>query len=224
MTDSARRLVPARIPRGRCSASRSASPGCCWQPGRPTGRSGCSAGALGAVLLAALVWPLRNALDRHLPKLLATILSILMLIVAPGRVPPGGVPATSTTSSTTCGDAGQGRARTSKRRAGSPMPPSASTSPIRSSASSTRRIPPAAASARPRRSPHARRRHRADDLPRRRQWPHPSQLPPADPRCRQAAPGVGGLALAYRRCMSVASTAGWRNFPSGWPRSSATGW
>jgi len=36
-----------------------------------------------AVLLAALIWPLRNILDLHLPKLLATILSILMLIVAP---------------------------------------------------------------------------------------------------------------------------------------------
>lgn len=36
-----------------------------------------------AALLASLAWPLRNALDRHLPKALATILSILTLIVAP---------------------------------------------------------------------------------------------------------------------------------------------
>jgi predicted PurR-regulated permease PerM len=39
--------------------------------------------ALVSVLLAALVWPLRNLLDRHLPKVLATILSIVALILLP---------------------------------------------------------------------------------------------------------------------------------------------
>lgn len=39
--------------------------------------------ALVAALLAALVWPLRNLLDRHLPKVLATVLSIVALILLP---------------------------------------------------------------------------------------------------------------------------------------------
>jgi predicted PurR-regulated permease PerM len=39
--------------------------------------------ALVAALLAALVWPVRNVLDRHLPKVLATILSIILLIGVP---------------------------------------------------------------------------------------------------------------------------------------------
>lgn len=42
--------------------------------------------ALVAALLAALVWPLRNLLDRHLPKVLATILSIVALVAAPAAL------------------------------------------------------------------------------------------------------------------------------------------
>lgn len=42
--------------------------------------------ALVAVLLAALVWPLRNLLDRHLPKAVATILSIVALILLPATL------------------------------------------------------------------------------------------------------------------------------------------
>jgi predicted PurR-regulated permease PerM len=42
--------------------------------------------ALVAVLLAALVWPLRNLLDLHLPKVLATILSIVALILLPATL------------------------------------------------------------------------------------------------------------------------------------------
>jgi predicted PurR-regulated permease PerM len=42
--------------------------------------------ALVAVLLAALVWPLRNLLDLYLPKVLATILSIVALILLPATL------------------------------------------------------------------------------------------------------------------------------------------
>jgi predicted PurR-regulated permease PerM len=42
--------------------------------------------ALVAVLLAALVWPLRNLLDQRVPKLLATILSIVALILLPATL------------------------------------------------------------------------------------------------------------------------------------------
>lgn len=39
--------------------------------------------ALVAAILAALLWPVRAWLDRHLPKALATLISVLLLIVAP---------------------------------------------------------------------------------------------------------------------------------------------
>jgi len=42
--------------------------------------------ALVSVLLAALVWPLRNLLDHHVPKLLATILSIVALVLLPATL------------------------------------------------------------------------------------------------------------------------------------------
>jgi predicted PurR-regulated permease PerM len=42
--------------------------------------------ALVSVLLAALVWPLRNLLDRRVPMVLATILSIVSLILLPATL------------------------------------------------------------------------------------------------------------------------------------------
>jgi predicted PurR-regulated permease PerM len=42
--------------------------------------------ALVSVLLAALVWPLRNLLDQRVPRLLATILSIVALILLPATL------------------------------------------------------------------------------------------------------------------------------------------
>ncbi len=83
MTDAGRRLVPARMSAWTVFGIAVGVAGVLLAAWTANEAQRVLGWALVAVLLAALVWPLRNALDRHLPKVVATILSILMLIVAP---------------------------------------------------------------------------------------------------------------------------------------------